>query len=611
MSVQEHTKTTSTVVVTDDLQAQRAYVKNIEGRGFDFSLVVADAFVRGVRDIGYKSTATALDELIDNSIQAGTQNIHVIFGYGANSDAKPIRLAVLDDGHGMDPDMIRLAVIWGGTHRENDRTGFGRYGYGLPSASVSQGRAFTVYSKTEDSQWSKVTIDVDEIGRGTYQNGAGRLEVPRAENGQLPDWIARYVKEKAGGLPLKHGTVVVIEKLDRLMWRTKASLERNLLEHFGITYRNMLRGANLFVNGSQVEPLDPLFLTPGFRYYDLDEDRAQALEPLSIDVKDPETRSPVGTIKVRFAHFPPTFARKDKARADSRNMNARFRVMKEHNGIIMMRNGRQIDVVRWPDETFLNYDRYWGVEVDFPASLDEEFSITTAKQQVVASDRIWEILKQHGVWANIVRLRNVIKKESAALKEQLEQSNMQRTSELAMVEATKFKTRKPGGDPLERQRESQKHLEDEVRKRSDQSGVPPDKVREGLLAEMQGRPFRVQYDDFPGGPFYRTAQIGAQKVLYVNKAHRFFTEVYMSQDSTPGLRAGLEVLLFVMCECEIDAEDDRRRFYEVERNEWSQRLNVALDKLRDVQGGEDDLTDEDSGPALMTAPSGIEDMTIC
>ena len=34
-------------------------------------VVVAGAFVRGMRDVGYRSSAFAINELIDNSYQAG------------------------------------------------------------------------------------------------------------------------------------------------------------------------------------------------------------------------------------------------------------------------------------------------------------------------------------------------------------------------------------------------------------------------------------------------------------------------------------------------------------------------------------------------------------
>src|SRR5206468_4610615 len=126
------------------LEAQRKYLKALKAEHFRFNLIVADAFINGIRDIGYKSTATALDELIDNSIQAEAANIFLVLGFG-DSQSKPNSIAVIDDGHGMDPDMIRVAMLWGGSHRINNRDGFGRYGYGLPSACVSQGRRFTVY----------------------------------------------------------------------------------------------------------------------------------------------------------------------------------------------------------------------------------------------------------------------------------------------------------------------------------------------------------------------------------------------------------------------------------------------------------------------------------
>ena len=45
-------------------------------------------------------------------------------------------MVIYDDGHGMVKDMLTVAVTWGGTHRQGSRKGFGKYGYGLPSASL-------------------------------------------------------------------------------------------------------------------------------------------------------------------------------------------------------------------------------------------------------------------------------------------------------------------------------------------------------------------------------------------------------------------------------------------------------------------------------------------
>lgn len=49
---------------------QKAYVTALEKSNFKFGLTVGTAFVRGIRDIGYKHSGTALDELIDNAYEA-------------------------------------------------------------------------------------------------------------------------------------------------------------------------------------------------------------------------------------------------------------------------------------------------------------------------------------------------------------------------------------------------------------------------------------------------------------------------------------------------------------------------------------------------------------
>ena len=178
MNTQTDATTVAASTPSNDLQLQSRYAESISLADFDFSLMIADAFVRGIRDLGYKHTGTALDELVDNSIQSEATEVHVAFGYESTSDKKPVRLAVIDNGHGMVPAMLRLSVIWGGTHRQDDRTGFGRYGYGLPSASVSQGRAFNVYSCIDGGTWNKVRIDLDDIADGKYTARNGHIVVP-------------------------------------------------------------------------------------------------------------------------------------------------------------------------------------------------------------------------------------------------------------------------------------------------------------------------------------------------------------------------------------------------------------------------------------------------
>ena len=391
---------------------------------------------------------------------------------------------------------------------------------------------------------------------------------------------------------------MLIEKLDQLSWKTKSALERNLLQGIGTTYRNFLRGTTIWVGKTKVEPIDPLFITPGYRFYDLDSDRAEALEPGSIDVHDPETRKPQGTITVRYSSMPPTFARVDKTVERGKN-NPRFSVLADHNGIIVMREGRQIDVV--PRGGWLNVnndDRYWGVEIDVPATLDEEMSITTSKQRVILSDRIWDLLEKHGVRANVTAFRKRYDEEKAKLRTlREEREEEQRASEQAMAASEKFEDERTPDTP-ERRRKSQEGFDREVERRSNESGVPPEQVKEQLTRETQERPYRVHTESLVGAPFFRMDQIGSQKVLYLNTAHRFYKDVYAGPDSSARMRAGLEVVLFAIGSGELNAEGDLLTFYETERGRWSSRLNTALTQLANIDSPAEDRTDDEDGPVV-------------
>lgn len=577
--------------VSPDLEAQRKYVKEVEAKEADFNLVVADAFVRGMRDIGYKSSAWAMCELIDNAIQAEAMNVHVAF----DDKTKPGAIAVIDDGHGMDPAMIRLGVVWGGGHRAGSKTGFGKYGYGLPTASVNLGRAFIVYSRVDGGEWHGVRIDLDDIQEGKLTKGH-RIEPPKPEEVDLPAWVDRYMKKSFPGGGLDHGTIVVLEKLDKVRPKRGPGLQNALQEHFGVIYRNFLRSVPIAVNGEPTEPVDPLFVTPGFRYFDIDEDRAEALDPASFQVTDKDTGESLGTIKVRYSSMPATFARvpedKLKPRGKPKN-NPRFNIIDENNGLIIMREGRQIDVIRSSRAHKFNVnndDRYWGCEIDFPVTLDDEFSITTSKQQVQLSDRIWEALKDNGVFVAIGELRTRYDQATEELKEEINRQK-KRAAEEAMARAAELKTKKPEVDEAQQRKEADDEMKREAKRRSDLSGVPVPEVERQLVIEQKDREYITDLEAHPGAPFYRVVPRGGSRVLYINKAHRFYSKLYAASDNDQ-VRSALEALLWVLGETELDAEKPRRTFYENERYEWSRRLSIVLDLLDQSDGATGPIPEE-------------------
>src|ERR1051326_5002327 len=139
-------------------------------------------------------------------------------------------IAVMDDGHGMSPGMIRAAVLWGGGHRTDSRELFGRYGFGLPSSCVSQGKRFEVFSHTSGGEWHSVAIDLDDIKDGNFYKENGRLAAPPAQPAKLPRWLEKEINQYFGKDGLDHGTVVLISRLDNHDWKTIKTFNRELTE---------------------------------------------------------------------------------------------------------------------------------------------------------------------------------------------------------------------------------------------------------------------------------------------------------------------------------------------------------------------------------------------
>lgn len=584
---------TSKTPLIEGLQAQRDLIEKFERERFGWELMVGDAFVRGMRDIGYKSTAFALSELIDNSIQAGATKIDVAFGFARGS--KPSQVALIDDGHGMEPKMVRASLIWGAGTRAEDRSGFGKYGYGLPSASVSQCYRVEVYSKTPDGQWHRAYLDVDEIASGDWTKG-DRIAMPEEVAAEPPDFVIDYLKEQGRWSEFAHGTVIVWDRLDpdRIDYKRREELRNSLVTQLGVIYRNYLVPTPLKVDDVDVEPCDPLFLTEGFRYYDLDADRAIELPPALVEVKDKQSGEVVGAMRVRFSRFPATFFRKPDLKRTNRpgrgGTNERLEIADANNGVIVCRNGRQIDVAR-PPRKRMNIngttDRFWAVEVDFDATLDHLFSITTAKQQVTPDERVWDMLAdQAKMFGAVSQMRTAYDKEAAQIATEAEQAkDRKRASVEAIEEAEKFRTTKKPQDTPQRQQEATDNLQQEASKRADKAGVKPEVVERELVAQRQGLGHGVDTEDMPGAPFFRCVQEGGTRMLYLNVAHPFYGELYAGPGATPRLRAGLEVLLWALGNAEVDADpdSDRRMFYERERaSVWTPNLADPLQALKTI-----------------------------
>jgi hypothetical protein len=586
-----------------DYELQHRYVETLRKKGdASFSLVAAEAFVEGMRDSGYKSTGTAIDEFVDNSIQAQAQHVDVLYEVGISEENKHevSNIAIIDDGHGMEPDMIRAAVLWGGTHRANDRTGFGRYGFGLPSAAVSISKHYEVYSRTDGFEWHRVVIDLPEICMGKYTNSKGIVVAPPSEKTDLPDFVKQYLRNRK----LTHGTAILLSNPDRLTtgYRRPSGFHKSTIQHLGLVYRHVLRNCALFINGERVQAVDPLFLDPSARFYDVGNSIfAEGREELQFEVK--ASNGKVGRVKLRLSCMPIGFQNGGVV-VDGRNNNQRFSIMADNNSyFIICRAGRQIDLVthaHFPKDAYnkviINYDRNWAVEIDFDPVLDEEFGITVNKQQVVISERLWAILDDQGVGQMVKALWESIGKARKQKKAAEQAADVSaKESEQIMSESEQF-VRKAASSP-EKEMKAKERVFEEAEKKSKETGKPKEVFLAEIAQQSKEHPNRVMLENREGAPFFRTEQFGAQKRLFINTAHEFFSDLYSGPDATPRVRTALELLLFAIGSCELDATGDLEIFYQMERAEWSKRLKVVLalldrrDPVEDAESADSALSE--------------------
>lgn len=204
--------------------------------------------VKSLRGFGYRP-ATAIADLIDNSLSAGATAIRVEFLW---DDAYP-RLRVTDNGHGMTPEALVEAMRFGrDTTGERAKDDHGRFGLGLKTASFSQARVLTVCTKAQGVAPATRRWDIDHLAA---------VDKWDLQDGPLPgsDSFLAAIAD------MPCGTIVLWEGLDVLMGGTDGSIDamfeiaEGVSRHIAMVFHRFLADgrADISVNGEAVRAWDP------------------------------------------------------------------------------------------------------------------------------------------------------------------------------------------------------------------------------------------------------------------------------------------------------------------------------------------------------------------
>jgi hypothetical protein len=323
-------------------------------------LLVPSNFIRAVRESGYVSLSTALAELIDNSLQAHASEVAITIS--RDSETRLPMIQVDDNGDGMDAQELVSCLRFGGSTRFNERTSFGRFGMGLPAASLSQARRVEVVAWQDNGPALGVSLDVDAIAAG-----------------QPATLTARRIRSST----TTSGCTVLWKSCDRIEYRRLGWLERAVRRDLGRMYRRFLvSGLTLRLNGSAIDAEDPLMLTTRVE----GATASVAFQPLKYEFRTTEGQS--AWVRVRFTSLPVhRWHQLD-------NMTKRRLGIVGGGGVSVLRAGREI-AYGWHlmgGKRKENYDDWWRCEIEFDPALDEHFGITINKQSIHPSAELREAL---------------------------------------------------------------------------------------------------------------------------------------------------------------------------------------------------------------------------
>lgn len=538
-------------------------------------------FLLGARDFGL-DTDDAAAEIIDNSLDAGADNIHIYI----EDNGEYLRMAIADDGMGIeaeiedssggDPyDGLAHALSFG---RRQNRPGtqIGKFGWGLSASATCQSIRTEAYTKTaEEDEFRYSYIDLDEMKE------TGVYKAPPQTNQAPPGYLPEEFHD------LDHGTIIIFDKMDRPKRKSKNGLVSYLTRHLSRVYRHFLHGEkNIYINGTELKPYDPLYrMENAFNPGDIPLVDSPVLQE-RVWVEPPEggEELPVDItlvmLDVRKIRTKDEFS---SAWASKHGFN------QEEQGFYLMRNDREIDNgLALGLFTKHNAKNYMRGEISFPPELDEYFGIQVNKSRFSLKDGIKDKI-QHAIG----NTPNQIQERTLEIQKELraEAAEEQQETEVTMGERI-AKT----GDKFLRQRQhlsakDEEDLQKELQKQKQaelEAVEEKDKLDEEAKREEKRRinqkyelatevPFKTHFKTLGDGSFYDPELFGKQTQVRVNDQHPFY-DVY--QDQSDEQRAMLDLFLFSAAHAEMifEGNPDMEQAIEQFRLEWSTALKVFLNR---------------------------------
>lgn len=538
--------------------------------------------------------ASGLGEIVDNSVDAGAANIAVFVvvqkvqkpGKRRMED-ETTEIAVVDDGSGMEKDILGLCLSLGESSRspKGQKLSMGRFGVGMTLGSISIARRIEVYSRTRgDKGFLYTYIDLDDI------QSRNLTSIPTPIPLDPPAAYAELLRDSSG-------TVVILKKCDLV--KGGLGLE-GLSNYLGRTYRKFIeRGLNITLNGDTVYLHDPLYMS-GPTIFDIQRMKAEGVSDLKaaslgekrISLPIPGSDGESADVVIRMSLLPREWRREKGAGGST---EAKKRKINQNEGVSILRADREVlyDIVPFiigkrGQARTEEIDRWWGCEISFPPSLDSYFQVRYIKRGAEPIPTLREDIRK-AIGAVVDEARKTVQRDWAVKKSaQARQAGAFGKAEQAMAKAEQGLPKGKKGKNLT-SAENQKQLE-LLAKAALGSEKDNAKKRKDKMAEIRQKPYSIELVNYPRTILFETVHLLENIVIKLNMDHPFYRDVIQplcgnldqgGQDDTPTQRRqddtknAILLLLFAYAKAE-SMFADPEGLLESLRSQWGMALAAAL-----------------------------------
>ena len=335
---------------------------------------IASSLMATARSFGNYDLASALADLIDNSIKANSSTISINF----HPEESDVIVRIRDNGCGMSKDELITAMRPASANPEDSRepSDLGRFGWGMKSASLSQARILTVISWTE-KDFTAAIWNIDDIDDWSME--------------LLTGVKAKMLLNSAS--TSSSGTEVVWKNCDRLLdLRLAATIDEQLNDKISHAQKQLSlifhrylsgearKGFNIEMQGYSLSPTDPFMsLHPATQKIDEEFIKLRGKEKILIQ-------------PFIIPHF-------SKLTVQEKEILGGDEGLMRNQGFYVYRNKRLIIYGTWfrlvPHGELSQLTR---VRIDLPNTQDQDWKITLDKSDaqlpVVLRSRLKEFVKK-------------------------------------------------------------------------------------------------------------------------------------------------------------------------------------------------------------------------